>query len=215
MKILPNGLAVIEGDTHISQWVVDSHKLDHDEYTLGIVLPFIEEGHWVVDAGAFIGDHTTAYLKRVGTDGKVFAFEPNPVAYNCLCHNCPEAVTFNCGLSDKETVASYRPNQNAGAGHIEHSEGDIKLLTLDSLNLRHCHFLKVDVEGWEFEALMGAERTILANKPTMWVEVNQGSLERNQRTPDELLDLITNHFGYNVQAYPPERGPQYDILCIP
>lgn len=215
MKILPNGLAVIEGDTHISQWVIDSRKLDHDEYSLGAILPFIEEGDWVVDAGAFIGDHTIAYLKKVGGTGKVFAFEPNPAAYSCLCHNCPDAVTFNCGLSNQESVANYHPDQNAGAGHLSHGTGDIKLMTLDSLNLRRCDFLKIDVEGWEYEALKGAEKTILVNKPVMWIEINEGSLARNNRLPYDILSYVTDFLGYNTKAYPPERGPQYDILCTP
>jgi hypothetical protein len=34
MKILPNGIAVIEGDTHISKWVEQSGSLDHDQNTL-------------------------------------------------------------------------------------------------------------------------------------------------------------------------------------
>ena len=215
MKILPNGVAVIEGDTHISQWVIDSKRLDHDEYSLGAILPFIEQGAWVVDAGAFIGDHTIAYLKKVGPEGKVFAFEPNPAAYACLCHNCPDAVTFNSGLSNTESVASYKPDPNAGAGHLDIGEGDTKLVTLDSLNLRRCDFLKIDVEGWEYEALEGAERTILTHRPVMWIEINEGSLARNNRLPYDVLNYVTDFLGYKTQAYPPERGPQYDILCTP
>lgn len=215
MKILPNGIAVIEGDTHISQWVMDTRRLDHDEYTLGIVLPHIEEGAWVVDAGAFIGDHTVAYIKKAGPDGRVFAFEPNPAAYSCLCHNCPEAVTFNCGLSDRETAVNYSPNQNAGAGHIEFGSGDIKLVTLDSLNLRRCDFLKLDIEGCEYEALLGAQKTISIHRPIMWIEVNEGALARRNRVPYELLSFVTDTLGYEIEPFPPERGPQYDILCIP
>lgn len=215
MKILPNGIAVIEGDTHISQWVIDTHRLDHDEYTLGLVLPHIEEGAWVVDAGAFIGDHTTAYIKKAGPKGKVFAFEPNPAAYSCLCHNCPEAVTFNCGLSDKDATVNYSHNENAGAGHIEFKAGSVKLVTLDSLNLRRCDFLKIDIEGCEYEALLGAQETIARCRPFMWIEVNEGALARRSSTPEKLLCLIEKQYGYKTNPYPPEQGPQYDILCTP
>lgn len=194
---------------------MDTRKLDHDEYTLGIVLPHIDEGAWVVDAGAFIGDHTAAYIKKAGPNGKVFAFEPNPAAYSCLCHNCPEAVTFNRGLSDREATVSYSPDQNAGAGHVEFDSGDIKLMTLDSLNLRRCDFLKIDIEGCEHEALIGARETIARCRPIMWIEVNEGALARRSNTPEELFRLIERQYDYKTTPYPPERGPQYDILCIP
>lgn len=214
MKILENNIAVLEGDTHISKWVAEARRLDHDFNTLGMILPHIKPGDWVVDGGAFIGDHTIAYLKAVGPEGKVYAFEPNPAAYSCLCHNCPDAVTMNSGLSDKEEYVDYFDNSNAGAGHIGHDLGSIQLIPLDSLNLRRCDFLKLDIEGCEYEALVGAEKTIRQHKPILWVEVNEGALIRRMRNAAQLLRLIES-YGYTMYPYPEDRGPQYDVLCIP
>jgi FkbM family methyltransferase len=214
LKILDNNIAVLEGDTHISKWVEEERRLDHDVYSIGLILPHIKEGDWVVDAGAFIGDHTIAYLKAVGPEGKVFAFEPNPAAYSCLCHNCPEAVTMNSGLSDKEEFVDYFGNSNAGAGHIGHDLGSTQLIPLDSLNLRRCDFLKLDIEGCEYEALIGAEKTIRQHRPILWVEVNEGALIRRMRNSAQLLRLIES-YGYTIYPYPEDRGPQYDVLCIP
>ena len=215
MKILDNNIAVLEGDTHISKWVTESRRLDHDEYSLGIILPHIDSGDWVVDGGAFIGDHTIAYLKAVGPEGKVYAFEPNPAAYSCLYHNCPDAVTFNGGLSDREHFAEYEFHSNAGASHVVHGEGSTHLFTLDSLNLRRCDFVKLDVEGCELEALLGAQQTIERFRPVLWVEVNEGALARRSNTPDELLRLLERQYGYTAIPYPKDRGPQYDVLCTP
>lgn len=214
MKILENNIAVLEDDTHISKWVAQSRRLDHDGYSLGIILPHLEPGGWVVDGGAFIGDHTIAYLKAVGPEGKVYAFEPNPAAYSCLCHNCPDAVTMNSGLSDKEEYVDYFSSVNAGAGHIGHDLGPIQLLPLDSLNLRFCDFLKLDIEGCEYEALVGAKETIAKHKPILWVEVNEGALVRRMRNSAQLLRLIES-YGYTMYPHPEDRGPQYDVLCIP
>jgi len=66
VKILDNGIAVIEGDTHISSWVESTGRFDHDQNALPIILEHIKEGDWVVDGGAFIGDHTKAYKDKVG-----------------------------------------------------------------------------------------------------------------------------------------------------
>ena len=215
MKILENNIAVLEGDTHISKWVQESRRLDHDDYSLGLILPHINPGDWVVDGGAFIGDHTIAYLKAVGPEGKVYAFEPNPAAYSCLYHNCPEAVTFNAGLSDHEYFAEYKFDPNAGASHVGRDEGDTHLFTLDSLNLRRCDFLKLDIEGCEYEALIGAMDTIKRHRPVMWIEVNEAALERRGWSVPNLLSLVRDYFGYATTSHPASEGPQYDILCTP
>ena len=64
MKITKEGIAILENDTHISKWVEESGKLDHDQNDIPLILKYINEGDTVVDCGAFIGDHTIAYLNR-------------------------------------------------------------------------------------------------------------------------------------------------------
>ena len=118
MKILPNNIAVLENDSHISRWVEETGKLDHDEYSLPIILKHIKEGDYVVDAGAFIGDHTVAYVKAVGSTGRVYAFEPNLSAYECLVYNCPSAITIKAGLSNKPSSQFLSVAENAGASRI-------------------------------------------------------------------------------------------------
>jgi FkbM family methyltransferase len=213
MKILPNGIAVIEGDTHISKWVEDHGCLDHDAYALPIILEHIKEGDWVVDAGAFIGDHTIAYIRAVGSSGKVIAFEPNPVAYECLVHNCPDATAFNVGLGDKREELKLAIDNNAGASHIGGDGQAIKVITLDSMPFKRLDFIKMDVEGFELMALNGARKTIETHKPTMWIEINAGALGRQGATPEPIFEML-KEIGYEITLYPEDGGPQYDILCI-
>jgi len=214
MKILPSGIAVIEGDTHISKWVEESGRLDHDQYALPIILGHINEGDHVVDSGAFIGDHTAAYLKAVGAEGKVIAIEPNPQAHECLVHNCPDAISLNIALGDKEESIQFNQSSNAGASHLSQESGSIKVVTLDSLNLPRLDFLKLDVEGYELKALYGAKSTILCHMPILWVEINSWALSRQGCRPADVLRWVIDA-GYDVEPFPDEGGNQYDILCLP
>ena len=45
-----------------------------------------------------------------------------------------------------------------------------RLLTIDSLALARVDLIKIDIEGMEFEALMGAKETILRCLPSMLIE---------------------------------------------
>lgn len=214
MKILPSGIAVLEEDTHISKWVEESGRLDHDEYALPIILEFIKEGDHVVDAGAFIGDHTIAYLKAVGESGKVVAIEPNPQAYECLCHNCQDALCLNLAIGDKEESLDFSISSNVGASHLSSENGSVIVVTLDSLLFPKLDFLKIDVEGFELKALQGAKKTIAHYLPTMWIEINSTALSRQGCRPADVIRWVID-MGYEVEPFPDEGGDQYDILCLP
>lgn len=213
VKILDNGIAVIEGDTHISRWVEEEGRLDHDQNSLPIILEHIKEGDWVVDGGAFIGDHTRAYLDRVKNSGRVFAFEPNPKAFECLVHNCPEARCEPFGLSDLDGGAGMLENENSGASKLVNGDS-VMLVRLDDYKLPKLDFLKLDVEGYELKALRGAEETIDIHRPVMWIEINKGALNDQGVEPKDVIKFALD-YGYEVIPYPDEGGPQYDILCIP
>lgn len=220
MKILANGIAVLEGDTHIGAWVEQSGRLDHDQWLLPRILPHIPVGGTVVDAGAYIGDHTIAYLEKVGPKGRVLAFEPNPEAARCLSHNCPNADCYRIALEcyNGESTLAIDPS-NYGASHVSCSSSGpiIMCQTLDSFNLGRLDFLKADVEGCEVKLVCGAVNTIKRHKPVMLFEVNSGALVRHGDTSAALRSVIES-LGYRTQPIDPSHNPsmpQWEMLCLP
>lgn len=216
IKILPHGrrVAILESDTHVSKWVIENGRLDHDQNMLPLLDPYLGGG--VVDIGAFIGDHTEYYAERAS---HVFAFEPNADAHDCLKYNMYDKYNVTCihvALGDKEGTASILENINAGMASL--IEGDqVRVCTLDSYSLTDISFIKVDVEGCECEVLEGAKDTIRRCRPTMLIEVNEEALKRQGHTPAELLTKIETlqYVMRNIYEGQPMRGPQYDILCTP
>lgn len=213
MKILENGIAVIEDDTHISAWVASEGRLDHDQNSLPIILEHIKEGDVVVDAGAFIGDHTIAYLEKVKAAGCVFAFEPNPKAFQCLIHNCPKAKAFNYGLCSHAGEAFLELCENVGASSIGEAGEAIKLMCLDELNLDRLDFIKLDVEGYELKALRGGEGLIDTHRPKMWIEINKWALEKQGASAGDIFKFLSD-YNYEWFLYPEDGGDQYDVLCL-
>lgn len=221
-KILPFGVMVIDGDTHVSKWVEDSGKLRIAEKYLKSFQKYVPIGGTVVDAGAMIGDHTATYADWVGKEGSVIAFEPNPEAFECLRHNTQgmHQVSLNrCGLSNEPAWTSMSIDQNAGASHINLARHDesVRVVPLDDFGLRNLDFFKLDIEGFEMKALIGAKNTILRLRPVMLIEVNEGALIRADSSRSELVKLIQD-YGYTwsiTEAGINWSDPQYDVLCIP
>jgi FkbM family methyltransferase len=219
MKILSNGIAVLEHDSHISKWVEQSGSLMHDTNMLPLLNAYIHKGFTVIDVGGFIGDHTEYYVNRVGRTGKVYAFEPNPPAFECLQYNMakyPNVACLNFGASDEPHGMGIATDPNMGASHAV--EGDaVKCITIDSLNLTECHFIKMDCEGMEIKALDGAKATIAQHRPTMLIEVNRGALKRQGASAEALFMWLDVH-GYTYRNIYAEQGltdEQLDILCLP
>lgn len=70
----------------------------------------LRDGDCVFDVGANIG-MATIFFHRERRDVRVFAFEPSPVAFECLKANIElhavNARVFECGLSDRPGTAEF------------------------------------------------------------------------------------------------------------
>ena len=95
---------------------------------------------------------------------------------------------------------------------------NIETITIDSLDLDGCDFIKIDVEGFEPLVLLGAEETIRKYKPVILFEknfkkVSDEVLAEFGVTPEQnnSFDLL-NKFGYsNIQLI----GDEINYLAVP
>lgn len=224
MKILPNNIAVIEGDTHISAWVEESGKLCHDKTVDDFILPLLGVGMTVIDVGANIGDHTVAYMHKVGLEGMVHAFEPHEEAHQCLQHNvihCGAQSRFNLykfALSDRiENVHLYPNATIPGASHIGGIGTMMQTTTLDQCIGGPVHFIKIDCEGYDYFVLRGGIRLLMKFKPIVLIEMNRGHLGRYGVSYNDVF-IFLEAIGYKFR--PLILGAQiiheqYDLLCTP
>lgn len=219
MKITPFGVAVIDGDSHLSRWIEENGKLDVDGTAHELAARFIKPGDVVVDAGACLGDHTIVYLNAVGPAGQVHAFEPNPPAFECLSRNCPKAVLHNLGLGRCESTGTMdmQDHHNVGAAILRNWPGEIRVTALDSFQLMRLNFLKLDVEGMEFEALCGAIETLARCRPVIMSEVNRPLLAQFGCSAEKLFDFM-DRLRYRVEPRDPNYGlndSHTEVLFIP
>lgn len=224
MIILPNGVATHDYDL-INDWMAE-RGLCYDMMVRPSIIPLLKQGDWVVDGGAAVGDHTVAYLEAVGPTGKVFAFEPGSEAFKCLQHNCPNAVAINKMLWHQRTsLYLCLTDTNMGGSYASHVppesgiryEGPIYTVVLDDMNLERLDLLKLDLEGSELYALLGAEKTITKFRPKIILEMNSSMAERSGYTKQDIYDLLRkwNYMHYSISGGTEPECGDCDIAAIP
>lgn len=126
-----------------------------------------------IDGGAHVGTWTELFHKRFF---EVIAIEPSP-AFADLKHNAMDwgnTRIINAALTDHPCrVESYAgKRQTLTARKVRKSfTGPIEGITIDSLNLDRCSLIKLDLEGYELLALMGALDTLKRCKPFIIMEM--------------------------------------------
>ncbi len=72
-------------------------------------------------------------------------------------------------------------------------EVNVKKMKLDNIKIRNkIGFIKIDVEGHEYEVIEGGKQTILENKPILLIEIEK---RHSNRSVDSSINYI-NKLGY-------------------
>jgi len=140
-------------------------------------------GWTCMDIGANVGAISLLLAKRCGPDGRVFAFEPGPPNVERLRNNLAlnpdlasrtEIVAQGLGRSPGELWWAEEKD-NPGNAVLAH-EGSHRILvnTIDNFvherNVGGLDFIKIDVEGMEFDVMQGGKETLLRFRPTLYFE---------------------------------------------
>jgi len=165
-----------------------------------------------IDGGANIGFFTICAAQHIKHNkGHVMAFEPQSFAFNALCasvalNDLTNVAPMRMAIGDVSGTVNI-PQQNIAqlgnfAGFtmqgVGHKTGDpTPLRTIDSFELSGCTVLKLDIEGFEYQALCGAEKTVRKFKPVIYAENNQA---RKQGTLVRKL----NDLGYTCYWHEPK-----------
>jgi FkbM family methyltransferase len=159
----------------------------YEPLTLAVIESLVEEDHICFDIGANVGALTLPMARQAGARGKVYAFEPGPPAYERLVRNIrmnpsiePRVVPLQLGVADKEGTLHWAPGENdnpADATLLGGSGIAVPVVSVDDYTaatpLPRLDFVKIDVEGMEYEALLGGRATWLAHRPLMYLETER------------------------------------------
>ena len=179
---------------------------ERDPDIMRLLRRWVTAGDTVFDVGANIGTYTLPLARLVGDAGRVVAFEPNRPTRACLRANVRAAgflqvaVIAAAAWPEVGRVSLVAPNDNPGEVHVSRDEGGgVVMTTLDEtaarLRVAEARYVKLDIEGFELEALRGAE-TLLRESPRLLVQT-------------EVVPSHAARFGYDwaqLRDFFAERG---------
>lgn len=168
----------------------------------------IQPGWTALDVGANYGYFTVLMADRVGPEGRVVAYEPNPVAARSLL----DAVRVN-GFASRATVRAvaasdregtswlYVPDEEPGGAQIVwegyEDQRPGRLIQVPECRIaddlepgRRVDVVKLDAEGAEERILAGMSAVIERDRPHIVLEFNAAT-----REPWPLLETLTRHYG--------------------
>lgn len=186
-----------------------------------------EKGDVFFDVGANYGLFSLLASARVGNDGHVFSFEPNPAVYGYFLSNqyyndCRNVVSFHCAISDQDKFSGLSfESGHSGKSHLT-EQGRF---TVPAFNPTKWNFLnekiagknvhiKIDVEGYEskiIQVLMTAPW--FSNVKSIIVEVDDQNLKAFGDTARsgiyEPLERLGFHSTINGKS-----GSHYDEIFV-
>lgn len=201
-------------------------------------LNYLQEGMTVFDVGAGIGELTLMFSRFVGASGEVHAFEPSSESFKRLTTICTAASLSNTHLQQlalsngggKLILHSYgadylswtsqaeRPLERYGINVKSESTEEVLAQTVDSYceasGVCKIDLLKIDVEGAEFQVLLGARR-MLESGAIRCVAFEFGQTTFDMGNDPSDIETYLNDVGYvlrNVVAedpvFPGRRSPE-------
>jgi FkbM family methyltransferase len=162
---------------------------------------------YFVDAGAFCGDTLERFVQEnLGTFGHYFGFEPGSRQFTALNNRTDRLIKewgldsskltlSKLGLGAQKTRIVFNETSTDSMSHSfdisQNSFEGIQVVSLDGfLEGSPATFLKSDIEGMDFDFLLGASNSIISNRPKMALSC--------YHYPTDLINMINYISGFSL-----------------
>lgn len=237
------------GDTAIVPHLIRVGYFDRN--LTNLIGSLLAPGMTFIDIGANCGTYTVFGAAKVGAEGRVIAIEASPrlagllhetVSMNGFAPRC-EVLRCAAGAEAGTVVLHQFANRQGGNTMLPHiaeiareRNGETVIATeiecrpLDAIvaerPVKRIDLIKIDVEGFEREVLLGARETIARFRPKLIVEWHNAFFHDRPGAAQALYDLLTEDLGYRLHRIEPgattrpvtfedlARGHS-DLLCEP
>jgi FkbM family methyltransferase len=185
---------------------------DYDE--MGFMRRYLRAGDHFLDVGANVGTYTLLAKSLVGA-GRVIAIEPDARAFARLSENITlnglttvtclnVAVGATAGetefLADADTMNRVATGTDARRATVRVARNTLDSIVAKILADAPLAMAKMDIEGYEPQALRGAQQLLAAGNPPVWLLELNGSTRAYGVSEEEFARWLGG-FGYRLALY--------------
>ncbi len=160
-----------------------------------LISEFVSNKGTVVQAGGNCGFYVKKYAELFDS---VYTFEPDWLNFYCLVNNVPEenVIKTQACLGNESMLVNLAVKEvNRGKNFIK-GNGIYPVYKIDNIGLTSCDLIHLDIEGFEYFALLGAIETIKKFKPVIAVEIWDQLTDRFIKDANLKLNELLLGLGY-------------------
>jgi len=192
------------------------------------IIDTLPNGSIIVDGGCNAGFFSIPVAHRTqGRDIRIISFEPQRQLFQAVggslaLNGYQHVFLHNVGLGEESGIAQlpvidYSVAQDFGTVQLSDTttvaedgwmnNRVVDVTSIDAMSLPRLDFFKLDVEGYEVPALIGAMDTIKKYRPWLWVEYFITGSDTIKQTLDQLQDYVFYIVDYqNMICVPKEKS---------
>jgi FkbM family methyltransferase len=223
LRLIPDDSVgqILTGPLQGRKWIIGSSRRAcwlgiYERHFQKILCQQLRPSAVFYDIGANVGFYSLLASGFVRS-GTVYSFEPVPrnVAFirrHVALNHVTNIRILEVAIGDHDGRATFQESADNASGHLGPGDLRVRLCSIDFLVERNeisppdC--IKIDVEGAEAEALLGARRCLTQHKPTVLLATHSARLHAQCR---ELLDA----WGFTFQEIRMMPEGRADVLARP
>lgn len=224
LRILPGTMTVpiLQGPLRGKRWIIGSQRHafwlgSYEPHMQKLIAQELKPGGVFYDVGANVGFYSLLGSLLVRS-GKVFAFEPLPsnVAYlykHLVLNSVANVEVFELAICDSVGASFFQQEGTGAMGHL-HADGSLRVntATLDSLlqqqRIAPPDYIKMDIEGAEPKALLGAKLCFQKHRPVVFLATHGKEVHK------ECWDILRS-WNFDLRVVEQMSEDRAEIVCRP
>lgn len=196
-------------DAYLSKDLCIFEKADYQPQYFAKDIPSVKGAARFIDCGAFDGDSVRSLVENKGKAESIALFEPNKYSReklngflsNSKTEFAKEIIVFPCGVWKNSEILKFNNSKCKASSSVSEGGKDyIQCTSIDEALIGFLPtFIKMDIEGAEYNALLGAKETITKNKPDLAICLYH-KVEDLWSIP-LLLNSWNLNYQFNIRAY--------------
>ena len=197
-----------------------AYDAEHPQYFDKSIIS-CDEQEVLTDCGGFTGDTVESYIRQFGKYKRIYVYEPSQENAAVCRKNLSKykRITIRqCGVGEKGASLAIQGSGSSSSFMEQKAEGgadsdSVQIISIDEDIREKITFLKMDVEGFEIPALLGAKRHIREDFPKLAICTYH--IVSDMWEIPKLIDTIRPGYRFFLRHYELTQNWETVIYAIP